>query len=126
MGSARKQLGSVNVNYTSGTTSSPKGAIHSHRGTFIVAVDSLLECYVSKQSVYLRTLSDVPLGRTVHIMTAGALPRAAVLLRTESLSFDVTHGYGLTETGGLVVACSWKRQWNPGDGESPIESQVRR
>ncbi|KAI3722943.1 hypothetical protein L2E82_34167 [Cichorium intybus] len=157
----------LTLNYTSGTTSSPKGVVHSHRGTFIVAVDSLLEWGVPKQPVCLWTLpmfhangwsyvwgmaavgatnvclrkfdastiytaihnhnvthmcgapvvlnmlsKGEPLGRTVHIMTAGAPPPAGVLLRTESLGFDVTHGYGLTETGGLVVACSWKRQWN--------------
>ncbi|XP_023767435.1 2-methylpropanoate--CoA ligase CCL4 [Lactuca sativa] len=157
----------LTLNYTSGTTSSPKGVVHSHRGTFIVAVDSLLEWDVPKQPVYLWTLpmfhangwsyvwgmavvgatnvclrrfdastiytaihhhnithmcgapvvlnmlsNGEPLGRTVHIMTAGAPPPAAVLLRTESLGFDVTHGYGLTETGGLVIACSWKKQWN--------------
>ncbi|GJV64325.1 probable acyl-activating enzyme 6 [Tanacetum coccineum] len=157
----------LTLNYTSGTTSSPKGVVHSHRGTFIVAVDSLLEWDVPKQPVYLWTLpmfhangwsfvwgmvavgatnvcirkfdaSNVynlirahhvthmcgapvvlnmlstgeKLSHTVHIMTAGAPPPAAVLLRTEALGFDVTHGYGLTETGGLVVACSWKPEWN--------------
>ncbi|KAL8246758.1 hypothetical protein R6Q59_007974 [Mikania micrantha] len=157
----------MTLNYTSGTTSAPKGVVHSHRGTFMVAVDSLLEWGVPKQPVCLWTLpmfhangwsyvwgmaavgatniclrkfdaltiytairthhvthmcgapvvlnmlSDgEPLSHTVHLMTAGAPPPAAVLLRTESLGFDVTHGYGLTETGGLVIACSWKREWN--------------
>ncbi|XP_071740122.1 2-methylpropanoate--CoA ligase CCL4-like [Rutidosis leptorrhynchoides] len=157
----------LTLNYTSGTTSSPKGVVNSHRGTFIVTFDSLLEWHVPKTPVMLWTLPmfhangwsyvwgmaavggtnvclrkfDVniiydtirnrhvthmcgapvvlnmlsqgsPLEHTVRIMTAGAPPPAAVLLRTESLGFDVTHGYGLTETGGLVVACSWKKEWN--------------
>ncbi|KAL4577823.1 hypothetical protein LXL04_013937 [Taraxacum kok-saghyz] len=157
----------LTLNYTSGTTSSPKGVVHSHRGTFIVAVDSLLEWGVPKQPVCLWTLpmfhangwsyvwgmaavgatnvclrkfdasamysairnhkvthmcgapvvlnmlsTGKKLDHTVNIMTAGAPPPAAVLLRTESLGFEVTHGYGLTETGGLVIACSWKREWN--------------
>ncbi|XP_022993747.1 probable acyl-activating enzyme 5, peroxisomal [Cucurbita maxima] len=158
------------LNYTSGTTSSPKGVVHCHRGIFTVTLDSLIEWGVSKQSVYLWTLpmfhangwsfpwgiaavggtnvcirkfdaatifalihryhvthlcgapvvlnmltnspDNRPLDRPVKILTAGAPPPAAVLFRTESLGFDVSHGYGLTETGGLVICCSWKSGWN--------------
>ena len=158
------------LNYTSGTTSSPKGVVHCHRGTFIITVDSLIDWAVPKQPVYLWTLpmfhangwsypwgiaavggtnicvrkfdaptvfslitrhrvthmcgapvvlnmltnspDNKPLEHPVHILTAGAPPPAAVLHRTESLGFLVSHGYGLTETGGLVVSCAWKRKWN--------------
>ncbi|KAL0541485.1 hypothetical protein IC582_021530 [Cucumis melo] len=158
------------MNYTSGTTSSPKGVVHSHRGIFTVTLDSLIEWGVPKHSVYLWTLpmfhangwsfpfaiaavggtnicirkfdaalifslinrhhvthlcgapvvlnmltnspNNRPLERPVKILTAGAPPPAAVLFRTESLGFDVSHGYGLTETGGLVIFCSWKLKWN--------------
>ncbi|CAI9758101.1 unnamed protein product [Fraxinus pennsylvanica] len=161
----------LTLNYTSGTTSSPKGVVHSHRGTFIMSMDSLLEWSVPKEPVYLWTLpmfhangwsytwgmaavggtniclrkfdakaiytmirnhkvthmcgapvvlnmlSNVPDGsilleRPVHVLTAGAPPPAAVLFRTESLGFIVSHGYGLTETGGLIICCSWKQRWN--------------
>ena len=34
----------ITLNYTSGTTSSPKGVVHSHRATFIMALDSLIAC----------------------------------------------------------------------------------
>ncbi|XP_022145152.1 probable acyl-activating enzyme 6 [Momordica charantia] len=44
------------LNYTSGTTSSPKGVVHCHRGIFMVTLDSLLEWGIPKQSVYLWTL----------------------------------------------------------------------
>ncbi|KAK4409414.1 putative acyl-activating enzyme 5, peroxisomal [Sesamum angolense] len=160
----------LTLNYTSGTTSLPKGVVHSHRGIFIGAVDSLIEWSVPKEPVYLWTLpmfhvngwsyawgmaasggtnvclrkfyaaaiyaaihkynvthmcgapvvlnmlSSVPdrkpLEKPVYILTAGAPPPAAVLLRTESLGFVITHGYGMTETAGLVVSCTWKQKWN--------------
>ncbi|KAF4368729.1 hypothetical protein G4B88_000986, partial [Cannabis sativa] len=35
-----------------------------------------------------------PLPNPVHVMTGGAPPPAAVLLRTESLGFVISHGYG--------------------------------
>ncbi|XP_031276994.1 probable acyl-activating enzyme 6 [Pistacia vera] len=158
------------LNYTSGTTSAPKGVVHCHRGIFIVTVDSLTDWSVPKQPVFLWTLpmfhsngwcfpwgmaavggtniclrkfdasiiydsirrhgvthmcgapvvlnmlsnspDNQPLNNSVKILTAGAPPPAAVLLRTESLGFVVSHGYGLTETGGIVVSCAWKSRWN--------------
>lgn len=160
----------MSLNYTSGTTSSPKGVVHSHRGMFLIAVDSLLEWGVPKQPVYLWTLpmfhangwsytwgmaavggtnicvrkfdapliyalirkhgvthmcgapvvlnmlsnqpDGEPLRQPIRIMTAGAPPPAAILFRTEALGFIISHGYGLTETGGLVVTCAWKPAWN--------------
>ncbi|XP_060189034.1 2-methylpropanoate--CoA ligase CCL4-like [Lycium barbarum] len=53
-----------------------------------------------------------PLDSPVYLLTAGAPPPAAVLGRTESLGFVVSHGYGLTETGGPAVTCAWKQEWN--------------
>nr|GEW90638.1 probable acyl-activating enzyme 6 [Tanacetum cinerariifolium] len=158
------------LNYTSGTTSSPKGVVHSHRGMYFIAVESLIEWSVPKQPVYLWTLpmfhangwsytwgmaavggvniclrkfdaavihdaverhgvthmcgapvvlnmlSNVSgvkgLKSPVKIMTAGAPPPAAVLARAEAIGFVVSHGYGLTETGGLVVTCAWKGKWD--------------
>ncbi|KAJ8769873.1 hypothetical protein K2173_008955 [Erythroxylum novogranatense] len=158
------------LNYTSGTTSAPKGVIHCHRGIFIITIGSLIDWGVPKQPVYLWTLpifhangwsfpwgmamvggtnvclrrvevstiyglikrhavthmcgapvvlnmltssaNSKPLDNPIHILTAGAPPPATVLFRTESQGFIVSHGYGLTETAGLVVSCAWKRKWN--------------
>ncbi|KAJ1386982.1 AMP-dependent synthetase/ligase [Sesbania bispinosa] len=158
------------LNYTSGTTSSPKGVVHCHRGAFIITVDTLIDWAVPKQPVYLWTLpifhvngwgfpwgiaavggtnicvrkfdagivytlinkhnvthmcgapvvlnmltnspNNKPLEKPVQILTAAAPPPAAILLRIESLGFAVSHGYGLTESGGVVVTCAWKGKWN--------------
>ncbi|CAA7042565.1 unnamed protein product [Microthlaspi erraticum] len=158
------------VNYTSGTTSSPKGVVHCHRGIFVMAIDSLVDWTVPKNPVYLWTLpmfhangwcypwaiaavggtnvclrkfqtpliyrlirdhgvthmcgapvvlnmltadrESQPLTSPVHFLTAGSTPPASVLLRAESLGFIVSHGYGLTETAGVIVSCVWKPKWN--------------
>ncbi|MBA0875149.1 hypothetical protein Goshw_027047 [Gossypium schwendimanii] len=158
------------LNYTSGTTSCPKGVSLSHRAIFIKTMDALVDWSVPNQPVYLWTLpifhangwsfpwgmaavggtniclrkvdpsqiyrlikqhkvthmcgapvvlnmlSNSPdletLDHHVQILTAGAPPPAPVLARTESMGFVVSHGYGLTETGGMVVSCAWKQKWN--------------
>ncbi|XP_074590200.1 2-methylpropanoate--CoA ligase CCL4-like [Curcuma longa] len=161
------------LNYTSGTTSSPKGVVHCHRGLFLVVLGSLIDWSVPPNPTYLWTLpmfhangwsfpwgvaatggtniclrrfdaasvyasiethrvthlcgapvvlnmlanatdsARRPLPGPVHILTAGAPPPAAVLHRTEAIGFTISHGYGLTETAGLVVSCAWKGgQWD--------------
>ena len=48
----------------------------------------------------------------VYVMTAGAPPLSSILLKMESLGFEVMHVYGLTETYGHVVHCAWNEDWN--------------
>ncbi|KAG6410038.1 hypothetical protein SASPL_128085 [Salvia splendens] len=61
----------------------------------------------------------------VHVLTGGAPPPAAVLERAESLGFIVSHGYGLTETGGHVVMCTWKKEWDhlPGSERARLKAR---
>ncbi|KAJ3673865.1 hypothetical protein LUZ60_005857 [Juncus effusus] len=44
------------LNYTSGTTSAPKGVVHCHRGIFVKVLDSLAAGSIPTQPVYLWTL----------------------------------------------------------------------
>jgi fatty-acyl-CoA synthase len=46
----------ITLNYTSGTTGNPKGALYSHRGTYLNAVGNTLGLGLNGQTVYLWTL----------------------------------------------------------------------
>ncbi|KAI5683849.1 hypothetical protein M9H77_05077 [Catharanthus roseus] len=46
----------MTLNYTSGTTASPKGVLHSHRAIFMATFNSLTDWPLPKQPVYLWTL----------------------------------------------------------------------
>ena len=55
---------------------------------------------------------DKKLPHTVQVMTAGAPPPAAILEAVEALGFNVTQVYGLTETYGHTIMCSWNSEWD--------------
>lgn len=173
------------LNYTSGTTSAPKGVVQSHRGIYAMALDNLTMWQMGRRPVYLWTLAmfhangwSLPwtlaavggvniclrkfdaktifdsiaehnvthmcgapvvlsmmanadpadrkkLSHRVEILTAGAPPPAAILWKMEELGFSITHGYGLTETAGLVVSCAWKTEWDglPGKEKARLKSR---
>jgi fatty-acyl-CoA synthase len=52
------------------------------------------------------------LSRRVAMMTAASPPPAAVIEGMETLGFDVTHVYGLTEVYGPAVVCDWHDEWD--------------
>ncbi len=54
----------------------------------------------------------IPIRRPVEIMTAGAPPPTAILEGIEGLGFNVTQVYGLTETYGHTVMCTWNEDWD--------------
>ena len=58
---------------------------------------------------------DKKLPHTVQVMTAGAPPPAAILEAVEALGFNVTQVYGLTETYGHTIMCSWNNDWDEFD-----------
>lgn len=53
-----------------------------------------------------------PLPNVVHTYTGGAPPPPSILTSMESQGFTVLHSYGLTETYGPALVCTWKPEWD--------------
>ena len=68
--------------------------------------------------IVLNTLRNAPaevrldFSHTVKVMTAAAPPPPSTLQAMQELGFHVTHVYGLTETYGPAVICSWHGAWD--------------
>ena len=61
---------------------------------------------------------------TVHAMTAGAPPPAAILKAIEAIGFDVMQVYGLTETYGHVSQCTWRDEWDVLDDDGRADKKA--
>jgi len=53
-----------------------------------------------------------PLSNKIFAMTAGAPPTSAILDKMNTLGFEVLHVYGLTETYGHMLHCTWNKNWS--------------
>ncbi|WP_421863264.1 acyl-CoA synthetase [Motiliproteus sp.] len=83
--------------------------------------------YFCGAPIVLNMLNNAPdsmkdgIEHQVKVMTAGAAPPAAVIEGMESMGFEVTHVYGLTETYGPSVVCAWHDEWN----DQPLEEKAK-
>jgi fatty-acyl-CoA synthase len=81
--------------------------------------------------VVLNTLINAPdeikqgISQTVKVMTAGAAPPAAIIQGIESMGFEVTQVYGLTETYGPMIVSAWRSEWDGLSAEQKAELKAR-
>ena len=55
-GFPRDEWDAISLNYTSGTTATPKGVVYHHRGAHLLALGNVVTCALPKHAVYLWTL----------------------------------------------------------------------
>ena len=177
---------SISLNYTSGTTGRPKGALYSYRATYLNAMGNMVSSGLQMNSVYLWTLpmfhcngwcfpwtlalmagtsvclrkvepaaifraieqhrvqyfcgapivlnlmANAPLQDRyvpdwpVKAMTGGAAPPAALIAAMADLGIEVDHLYGLTETLGPSILCSWHEEWDglPLQQQAELKSRI--
>jgi fatty-acyl-CoA synthase len=82
-------------------------AIHTHKIGYFGGAPIVLGMIVNADDAVRK-----PFDHPVEIFTAGAPPPAAILESIEKLGFSVTQVYGLTETYGHTVMCSWNTDWD--------------
>ncbi|KAH8480437.1 hypothetical protein H0E87_030628 [Populus deltoides] len=89
------------LNYTSGTTSSPKGVVHCHRSVFTITVGSLIDWGVPKQPVYLWTLPIFHANGWSYPWGIAAVGGTNICLR----KFDGPTIYSLIKRHGVTHMC---------------------
>ncbi len=95
-------------------------AIADHRVTHFCGAPTVLNFVVNATDDERRDF-----GHTVNVMTAAAPPPASTLEGMQCLGFNVTHVYGLTETYGPAVICSWHDEWNALSPQEQAELKSR-
>ncbi|WP_417724639.1 AMP-binding protein [Salipiger sp.] len=63
--------------------------------------------------------------QTVEVFTAGAPPAPATLAKIETMGFNVTQVYGLTETYGPDTECAWQSGWDGVTGNDRAAIKAR-
>ncbi|MBM3608107.1 MAG: acyl-CoA synthetase [Alphaproteobacteria bacterium] len=98
----------IALNYTSGTTSNPKGVVYHHRGAHLLAMDNALTCAMGDGAVYLWTLPMFHCNGWCFPWTVSAIAGTHVCLRAVRAKpiHDLIHAHGVTHMCGAPIVMS--------------------
>src|SRR5215472_12862453 len=91
----------ISINYTSGTTGRPKGAIYHYRGAYLNALGEVIETRLTPESVYLWTLPMFHCNGWCFTWAVTAVGGRHVCLRR----FDPCEAVRLIESEGVTHLC---------------------
>ncbi len=90
------------IDYTSGTTGNPKGAVYSHRGAYLGAIGQVIEAGLSSKSVYLWTLPMFHCNGWCYTWAVTAVGGTHICMRKldPALIWDLFDTEGVTQYNG--------------------------
>ncbi len=91
-------------------------AIAAHRVTHLCGAPIVLNMLVNAPEAVKRRFDH-----RIEVATGGAAPPSAVIEAMETMGFNVTHLYGLTESYGPATICAWQEEW----AQLPLEARAR-
>lgn len=105
------EFDAITLNYTSGTTGNPKGALYHHRGCYLNTLSQIIHHQLTSDSIYLWTLPMFHVNGWCFSWAMAAIGGTHVCLRRvlpaeifDSIDrYDVTHMCGAPTVLGLLI-----------------------
>ncbi len=98
----------ISLNYTSGTTSNPKGVVYHHRGAYLISLGNIVNCGLAAGAVYLWTLPMFHCNGWCFPWTVPAVAGTQVCLRAVRAAaiYDAIVANGVTHMSGAPIVMS--------------------
>uniref|UniRef100_A0A0D9VP80 Serine acetyltransferase N-terminal domain-containing protein n=1 Tax=Leersia perrieri TaxID=77586 RepID=A0A0D9VP80_9ORYZ len=116
----------ISLNYTSGTTSRPKGVIYSHRGAYLNSMATLLCNDMTSMPVYLWTVPMFHCNGWCMVWATAAQGGTSICIRSivPSVIFDQITRRGVTNMGGAPTVLNMIVNAPPSDRTPPLRRKV--
>lgn len=98
----------LTLNYTSGTTSRPKGVVYHHRGAYLLCMGTISDWFAAKRPRYLALVPLFHCNGWGHSWTMAAQGGTIICARAVSAKviFDAIADHGVTHFGGAPIVLS--------------------